>query len=540
VSTATEAYVSSALEMWGGTDNGIVSGGPEIRTFGTPGELAYAVNPLTVQTPALDLVDTALVTAYTTPSYRLILCLPPQEGKSTRVTVMGSLWALLQNPDLRIAIVSYEQDLADEFGREIRNTIITNNGDEGTLDLGLRIARDHGAASRFQLQGHKGVVRCVGIGGGITGRPADVLVIDDPVKNEATADSQTYRDTAKGFWRSSGATRLSPQGIVVVVTTRWHEDDLAGFLMNGEDGARWNVINIPALADHDPEAGETDPLGRKPGDWLVSARGRTDAQWEATRITVGARTFNALYQGRPSPDTGNVWKRNDWRRYDVPVWSVDPDTGCYYVPGADEVVQSWDFAFKDTKGSDYIAGWVLARQGANVYAVDLVCARLGFTDSIAAVKRITAKWPQATAKYIEDKANGPAVIESLGRSIPGFIAVEPEGSKYARAVATSPFVEAGNVLLPTNRIATWDVDAFIDQAAGFPNATHDDMVDGMSQGLKKLLLDGGGAADWLAFVKRQAEKKPAPEDGAEVIVLDPLEAARVAAFRARIPQGGRT
>jgi predicted phage terminase large subunit-like protein len=292
-----------------------------------------------------------------------------------------------------------------------------------------------------------------------------------------------------------------------VILTRWHEDDLAGRLVAAEDGHRWRVINIPALADHDPAKGQSDPLGREPGEWLTSARGRTAAEWEQIRIQAGSRVFAALYQGRPSPDAGNVWQRHWWRRYGTPLWSQHPDVpGAYLVHEADELLVSVDAAFKDTKSSDYVVIQVWARRGANVYLLDQVRKRLSFTDTLTAFLAMVARWPQASRRLIEDKANGTAVIDSLKAKIPGLVPVTPHESKYARASAVSPFIEAGNVFLPEPEIALFDAEAFIDEAAGFPNAAHDDQVDGASQALAELLLDGNGAQAWIAWAKRKAEE----------------------------------
>ena len=161
---------------------------PEPR-WSTPGELAKAIDPLTVQTPALDLIDDALVWAYETPGARLLVSMPPQEGKTSRVTKIGGLWALTRNPERRLGIASYAQSLAEGFGRDIRNVITTCNGDERTLDLGLRIAADYGSAKRWQLDGHRGGVVCVGIGSGLTGRALEALTIDDPFADAEQAGS---------------------------------------------------------------------------------------------------------------------------------------------------------------------------------------------------------------------------------------------------------------------------------------------------------------------------------------------------------------
>jgi len=477
------------------------------KQYATPGLLAAAIERGTVQTPALDLIDAALVDVAEGRCDRLIISMPPQEGKSTRVTTTTPLWLLLRNPELRIAIASYGQDLAEEFGQAIRDFITGNSGEDGTLDLGLRIAPDNGAARRWKLDGHRGGVRSVGLSSGLTGRPVDVLFIDDPIKGQDDADSEVWRDRVWKWWQTVGATRLAPGAPVVLVLTRWHEDDLAGRLLAAEDASRWRVINIPALADHDPAKGQSDPLGRKPGEWLQSARGRTEQQWHEIRVQAGTRAFTALYQGHPSPDKGNVWLRQWWRRYTVPLWSQHPELpGSWIVAECDEVLISADMAFKDTKGSDYVAIGVWVRRGAQVFLVDQIRKRLSFTETLTAFAGLCAKWPQAAAKLVEDKANGTAVIDSLRKKIPGIIAVNPKESKYARAEAVAPFVEAGNVFLPDGEIALFDVDGFVDEAAGFPRAAHDDQVDQTSQALGRMLLRVGSGAAYLAAMKQRAQE----------------------------------
>lgn len=460
---------------------------PSEPEFPAPGALAKAVAPSTVQTPALDLIDSEIIRAFTTRDARLIVSMPPQEGKSERVTKTGVLWALIQNRDLRVGIVSYSQELAEGFGRSIREWITSNNGDDGSLDLGLRIARDNGAARRWRLSGHRGGVISVGIGAGLTGRPLDVLIIDDPFADAEDADSELYRNKVWNWWLAVGSTRLAPGAPVIVILTRWHEDDLAGRLQAAEDGHLWRVVNIPAFADHKPEMGQTDPLGREPGQWLTSARGRTPEEWEAIRVRAGTRVFNALYQGRPSPESGDVWHRDWWQRYHLPQWAVAED-GVHTAENFEQVSMSWDMAFKDTKSSDYVVGQVWGKRGPDVYLLDQVRRRMSFTASVKAVEDLCERWPQATAKWVEDKANGTAVLDQLRAHIGGLVPVSPTESKYARAAAVAPFIEAGNVYLPDDEIALFDVDGFIDEAAAFPNGTHDDQVDGCSQALNKMLL----------------------------------------------------
>jgi predicted phage terminase large subunit-like protein len=323
------------------------------------------------------------------------------------------------------------------------------------------------------------------------------LIIDDPIKDRKEADSALIRQNIWDWWTDAASTRLAPGAPVVLILTRWHEDDLAGRLMAAEDGHLWKVINIPAQADHDPAKGETDPLDREPGEFMISARGRTTAQWEAIKTRVGSRTWNALYQGRPTPAEGGIFKREWWdlpgRRYTDPLWIVRGD-GAHIALHLDEVIASWDMAFKDTKSSDYVCGQVWGRRGADVFLLDQVWDRMDFVTTCLRFRELAAKWPQALLKIVEDKANGTAVINSLNRIVPGIVPEVPTESKEARAAAVSPLIEAGNVHLPTPELAPW-IGGLVEEAAGFPNATHDDQVDAMSQALKRMvlvpLMDGG-------------------------------------------------
>lgn len=448
----------------------------------TPGQLAQALDPRTRQTPALDLIDAELVRLLDTPDGRLIISMPPQEGKSSRVAEIFPVWALLQNPDLRIVAASYGMALARRNGRAIRNRILTHED-----LLGLRLRDDLAAQNEWQLAGHLGGVYAAGIGSALTGRPCDLMLVDDPIKDRAEAESETYRQNVWDWWTDVASTRLAPGAPVCLILTRWHQADLAGRLLAAEDGHLWRTINIPAQADHDPSKGQVDPLGREPGEFMLSARGRTTAQWEAIKVRAGSRTWNALYQGRPTPAEGGIFKREWWREYGSPRWIERADGSCW-APNADEVVMSWDMAFKDLSSSDYVVGQVWARYGLEVYLLDQVHARLSFVETCRALRQLAARWPQATAKYVEDKANGTAVINQLARTVPGLIPVEPDGSKEARAAAVSPFVESGAVHLPAPELAPW-IAGFIEEHAAFPNGSHDDQVDATSQALNRLLLN---------------------------------------------------
>lgn len=462
------------------------------RRWATPGQLAQHLTPATVQTPALDVIDAELVRLLDQPDGRLIITMPPQEGKSTRAAGDFPVWSLTQNPDLRIVTASYAQSLANRNGRAIRRRITEHP------DLGLRLAADNGAVGDWTLDGHDGGVLSVGIGSGLTGRPADLMVIDDPISNREQADSKIYRDRAWDWWTDVASTRLAPGAPVVLILTRWHHDDLAGRLLAAEDGHLWRVVNIPAQCV-DPD---TDPLGRELEEYMTSARGRTEQQWAAVKVRVGSRTWASLYQGNPTPDVGNLFPTDGWSRYDRPLW-IERDDGARIVPEADrdpdvELVQSWDFTFKDTAKSDYVVGQIWLRRGVDAYLLHQVRRRAGFTESVQMMLDVTAMWPQAVGKLVEDKANGPAILNAVRSRVGGLIPVEPEGSKYARAAAITPFVEARNVHLPdpTKVEGTAWVTDLTEEARDFPTAANDDTVDAMSQAVHRLLLvpilDGTG------------------------------------------------
>lgn len=470
----------------------------------TPGDLAGTVNPKTVRTPALDLVDQALVKVRDTPDSRLIITMAPQEGKSVRVAGDFPAWWLAQRPDDRVVCASYGSALAARNGRAIRRRITE-------FDLGIQLAQDNGAVHDWTLQGHQGGVLSVGVGSGLTGRPADLLIIDDPIKDRAEADSEVFREGNWSWWTDTASSRLAPGAPVVIILTRWHHDDLAGRLMKryGEEGVDdadtapgtdlydaydpdkplrpfvWTVLNIKARADHNPNKGETDLLGRTPGEYMISARRRSEEQWKARERAAGPSTWASLYQGEPTANSGDLFPK-EWSRYSSPI-HLELANGTCIVPGAQEMIQSWDLSFKDTKGSDFVVGQVWLRVGHDMFLLDMVRKRMGFTETTRALKDMTAKWPQAVAKYVEDKANGPAVINALDREVPGLIPVEPEGSKYARAAAISPLAHSGNIILPTAEVLP-NVVRLVLECEQFPSGSHDDTVDALSQAANRMLL----------------------------------------------------
>jgi hypothetical protein len=276
------------------------------RRVPDPGSLYRLLNPRAVDTPALELIDEHLIALEAGEIDRLAISMPPQEGKSSRISETLPLWMLMRNPERRIVLSSYADELAKRWGRIVRRHIETWDGTDGTVDLGLRIRAESRAADRWELDGHAGGMVSAGVRGGITGRPSDAFIIDDPYKDRADAQSRIVRDGVWDFLTSVVVPRLAPGAPLAIVHTRWHEDDLIGRLKREQPG-RWVFLNIPALA----EGGTTPSAGPRAVD---DERARPlRHRLGATSDAVGERDFAALYQGRPNPLTGGLFARNTFR-----------------------------------------------------------------------------------------------------------------------------------------------------------------------------------------------------------------------------------
>lgn len=394
-------------------------------------------------------------------SKRIMIFLPPRHGKSYTVTESLPSYFLLKNPEKRVMSAAYGNDLAQSFGRSNRWKV----EEFGRELFDLTISREKSSMTMWEIDGHRGGMKSTTINGGATGGGADLLIIDDPIKNALEADSLTYRDRVYKEYRQTFRTRLHAGGSIILIQTRWHEDDLAGRLL-AESGEQWDVISLPAICD-----AKDDLLGRQLGAPLWPEHGY-DEEWSiATKREVGSRAWEAMYQQSPTTPEGNMFKREWWKYYKSRIATLE---------GFDEVLQSWDCTFKDTETSDFVVGQVWGKKGANRYLVDQVRGQMGFTATLEAIRQLSYKWPDAHRKLIEDKANGSAVIDVLHTEFTGIIAVNPEGGKIVRAQAVSPAVESGNVYLPDPSVASWIGD-FVEEFAAFPTGKHDDQVDAMTQ-----------------------------------------------------------
>lgn len=303
-----------------------------------------------------------------------------------------------------------------------------------------------------------------------------------PIKNDQEAQSQTIRDRIWNEWQSTFLTRLHAGGSVIVIMTRWHEDDLVGRLLR-EMAFPWEELKLPAIADE-----PNDLLGRNLGDPLCPELGYDEAWAKRTKVATGSRTWEALYQQRPSIEGGNIFKRQ-WIHYYVKdqkmkasLGLADDKTVAIMPRLFDMQAQSWDATFKEANTSDFVAGQVWGKKKADFYLIDRWHERMGFTDTVNAIRQWSTKYPRATTKYVEDKANGSAIIDTLKHELSGITPVTPDGGKVVRANAVQPLWEAGNVYVPHPLWQPW-VDDTILEWENFPNAPHDDEVDSMTQAL---------------------------------------------------------
>jgi predicted phage terminase large subunit-like protein len=389
---------------------------------------------------------------------RLMIFLHPRLGKSEMTTIRYPVWRLERNPELKIIAGAYNQTLASKFGRKARRIAI---------ERGLELAHDRAAADDWETVAGGGF-RAVGVGAGITGLGGDLIVIDDPIKNREEANSEAYRNRVWEWYTDDLYTRLEPGGSIVLIMTRWHEDDLAGRLLGDKGGDDWTVVRIPALAETQKDrddyhkraylpVGEPDPLGRKPGQATCPDRYNGDTL-ERIRGVLG-NSFHALYQQRPTAPEGDMFKR---------AWFEIVNE----VPDNARRIRYWDKAGTQG-GGKFTCGVLLACDGKDFYVNDLV----------------RGQW-SAGAVWIEQEpgSGGKESAENTIRNLAGFkvFADKVTGDKVSRAEPFAAQCEGGNVKL---RKASWNR-GYLDRITAFPHGTYADDVDASSGAFNKLVRGG--------------------------------------------------
>lgn len=410
---------------------------------------------------------------------RLMVFMPPRHGKSELVSRKLPAFIFGHNPDATIIATSYSADLAQRMNRDTQRIMDSDRYAElfpdtklyGKSTSGEKALRN---SDYFEIVGHRGSYRGAGTGGGITGMGGDYIIIDDPVKNREEANSAAYREKLWEWYTSTLYTRQEEDGCILVTLTRWHEDDLAGRLIDlakkDPDADQWEIISLPATAEPESEF-------HHPRDLRQEGEALWDTKYPVTKLaqiraTVGVYDWSALFQQRPQPQGGTIFKR-EWMNQTYRE-----------LPAGCTIIQSWDLPFKKSEASAKCAGIIMAKKGAQLFFVDCVNDKMDFNTTVTAIKDMTAKHPKARAKVVEDKANGPAIIDYLGKTIPGMIPFNPKGSKEDRALSVTPYFEAGNIYFP--EFAPWKAD-LIDDLLRFPGNTYKDTVDATVQAILYLM-----------------------------------------------------
>lgn len=385
---------------------------------------------------------------------KVILSVPPRHGKSEMVTVRYLAYRIHRDPTTKVVIAACDQDLANNFSRKVRRIM------EGRVALN----QDKLSAEEWETQDGGGL-RAAGVGGSIVGRGFRVLVIDDPIKSREQAESETYRNKVWDWYTDDLYTRRDPpeKAAIILITTRWHENDLAGRILMSETAPEWTVINFPALA------GPDDMLGRKEGEALCPSRISREILLDIQR-TQSAYSFNALYQGNPIPHEGNLFKTSQ-----IQIVDQLPARVNFRARG-------WDKASGDGQG-DYTAGVKMSEFDGYWYVEDVVRGRWDTAERDKVIRQ-TAELDGRDCRIWgeqEPGSGGKDSARSFVRLLAGFgVQVDKSASSKVNragginaADGFSAQVNAGNVKMLK---AAWNK-AFLAELQAFPSGTYDDQVD---------------------------------------------------------------
>jgi len=387
---------------------------------------------------------------------RLMVFMPPRHGKTEQASIRFPAWYLGKHPQHSIIGCSYAEGLAYTVSSAVRDTI----GSPKYQRLWSH-QLDQSGAVHWRLK-EKQDLRpsyiAAGVGGGITGQGADVLLIDDPVKSAEEASSATIQERNYDWYRMVARTRLAPNAAIVLIQTRWHLNDLAGRILAeakaNPEADQWVVLSLPAIQDGKALWPERYPL----------------AVLQTTRASIGSRAFEALYQCSPSQAEGNVFKREWWKFYRA-------------RPAFEYIIHSWDTAFKAKAGNDYSVCTVWGVTDTGYYLLEVLRERLEMPE-LKRLCTIGYERDHPNDVLIEDAASGQSLIQEIKReSRMPIRPVKVDSDKVSRAYAVTPLIEAGRVYLP--EYAPW-LSSYIEELSAFPNGEHDDMVDSTTQALRHL------------------------------------------------------
>ena len=401
---------------------------------------------------------------------RLIINMPPRHTKSEFASFLLPAWFLGIHPGKKIIQTAHTAELAVGFGRKVRN-LVQSPQYEKIFDT--KLSSDSKAAGRWNTN-EGGDYFAIGVGGAVTGKGADLLIIDDPhSEQEAKQNNPAVYDGVYEWYTSGPRQRLQPGGAIIIVMTRWAKRDLTGQILknsekDGVDG--WEVIEFPAILP------SGTPLW--PAFWKKE-------ELEAIKAEIPTSKWNAQYQQNPTSEEGAIIKREHWK-----IWPSDRPPQC------DFVIQSWDTAFEKNNRADYSALTIwgvfqhpddLGNYKPNIIVLDSYKARMEFPELKARALEYYKEW-NPDLVLIEKKAAGaPLIYELKAIGVPIQEYTPSKGSdKIARVNAVAPLFEAGIVWCPDTRWA----DELMEECASFPNGDHDDLVDSTSQALLRFRHGG--------------------------------------------------
>lgn len=391
---------------------------------------------------------------------RLMLLMPPGSAKSTYASMLFPPWFLANQPRAQVMAASHTASLATSFGRRVRALLGEHAG-----PLGLRIDPASRSAGRLGLEGGGGYF-ATGVRGPLTGRRADLVIVDDPIKSMQEAESARAREHLWDWFRADLLTRLRPGGRVVVVMTRWHRDDLGGRLL--ESGEKWRVLRLPALAERD------DALGRAVGEPLWPDYESVE-MLRRKRLAIGDRMFESLFQQSPRAAEGRLFRLKDLAVVDSPLGGAR--------------VRAWDLA-ASPDGGDWTVGLMLARGADGTYQVADIVRLQGGPERVerAILETAARDGIEIPIGLPQDPGQaGRHQVAYFTRLLAGYrVAGSPEtGSKILRANPVASQVNGGNVTLLRGG---WNR-AFLEEVADFPNGAKDDQVDALSRAFAMLLAE---------------------------------------------------
>ena len=399
---------------------------------------------------------------------RLAIFMPPRHGKSQLTSQFFPAWYLGRNPSKFVIATTYAQDLADDFGRSVRNQI--QDEDYNRIFNDCTLSKDSSSVRRFHTTG-SGVYYAVGAGGAITGRGAHLLLIDDPIKGREDADSDAMRSNLIDWYRSTAYSRLMPGGSIILIQTRWHEDDLAGWILRETSHEPWEVIELPAVLDE-----KASKILKRPKGQALWPEAYDKKRLEEIKKTAGSREWNSLYMQRPSAEEGNILKRYWWKE-----WTEDNPPECNYI------LQSWDTAYTVKSTSDYsaVTTWGIFEHNGIQNAILLSARRerWEFPELKSEAINLYNEF-KPDVVLIEAKASGWSLIQELQRAGIPITPFNPKkADKKTRAHSVTPLFESGRVWYPSSKYWAEDV---INQCAQFPSSNYDDLVDSTTQALMRL------------------------------------------------------